>query len=225
MIAVLDHALCGADGGLFAGAVLASRAAPVGQAEDLPGVAQLDKRPERVVDRDAGGALERDRACLAGGERRVELGQRVEHPMGAAGVSFALRLRRLLGVGVRAEVIRALLTIRATRVSGKVITASAAFAQRNVREGLTRLLEAGVVNVVDIAHDRYYSVRHGDWATLFGLPAAPDLPFHSDWIPAYRALTRIVRWLEQPGLDDLSDYLRASQARTLVDELATDLSY
>jgi hypothetical protein len=140
-------------------------------------------------------------------------------------ISFAVRLRRLLGVGVRAEVIRALLTIRATRVSGKVITASAAFAQRNVREGLTQLLEAGVVNVVDIADDRYYSVRHGDWATLFGLPAAPDLPLHFDWIPAYRTLTRIVRWLEQPGLDDLSEYLRASQARTLVDELATDLSY
>ena len=140
-------------------------------------------------------------------------------------ISFALRLRRLLGVGVRAEVIRALLTIRAARVSGKVITASAAFAQRNVREGLTQLLEAGVINVVDIADDRYYSVRHGDWATLLGLPAAPSLPFHFDWIPAYRALTRIVRWLQEPGLDDLSEYLRASQARTLVDELATDLSY
>ena len=68
-------------------------------------------------------------------------------------------------------------------------------------------------------------IRHGDWATLLGLPAAPSLPFHFDWIPAYRALTRIVRWLQEPGLDDLSEYLRASQARTLVDELATDLGY
>jgi len=140
-------------------------------------------------------------------------------------ISFALRLRRLLGVGVRAEVIRALLTIRATRLSGKVITASAAFAQRNVREGLTQLMEAGVVNVVDITDDRHYSVSQGDWAKLLGLPSAPALPFHFDWIPAYRTLTRVVRWLQQPGLDDLSDYLRASQARTLVDELATDLGY
>ena len=140
-------------------------------------------------------------------------------------IAFALRLRRLLGVGVRAEVIRALLTIRAARLSGKVITASAAFAQRNVREGLTQLLEAGVISVVDIADDRYYSIGQGDWATLLGLPAAAALPFHFDWIPAYRALTSIVRWLQQPGLDDLSEYLRASQARTLVDELATDLGY
>ena len=66
---------------VFAGAVLAGRAAAVGEAEDLTGVAQLDKRTERVVDRGAGGALERDRARLAGRERRVELSQRVEHPI------------------------------------------------------------------------------------------------------------------------------------------------
>jgi hypothetical protein len=140
-------------------------------------------------------------------------------------IAFALRLRRLLGVGVRAEVIRALLTIRAARLSGKVITASAAFAQRNVREGLTQLLEAGVISVVDIADDRYYSIGQGDWATLLGLPAAPALPFHFDWIPAYRTLTSIVRWLQQPGRDELSEYLRSSQARTLIDELAADLGY
>jgi hypothetical protein len=140
-------------------------------------------------------------------------------------ISFAFRLRRLLGVGVRAEVIRALLTIRAPRLSGKIITASAAFAQRNVREGLAQLVEAGVVDIVEISDDRYYSVRHADWASLLGMPAAPDLPFHYDWIPTYRALTRIVRWLQQPGLDDLSPYLRASQARTLVDTIAADLHY
>ena len=140
-------------------------------------------------------------------------------------ISFAFRLRRLLGVGVRAEVVRTLLTIRARRLSGKVITASAAFAQRNVRDGLGQLVEAGVVDVVEISDDRFYSVRPTDWAVLLGMPAAPDLPFHFDWIPTYRALTRIARWLEQPDLDDLSAYLRASKARTLIDAIAPDLRY
>ncbi len=140
-------------------------------------------------------------------------------------ISFAFRLRRLLGVGVRAEAIRTLLTIRAARLSGKVITASAAFAQRNVREGLAQLVDAGVVDVVEISDDRYYSIRHADWASLLGMPSAPDLPLHCDWIPTYRALTRIVRWLQRPGLDDLSPYLRASQARTLVDAIAPDLQH
>jgi hypothetical protein len=140
-------------------------------------------------------------------------------------ISFAFRLRRLLGVGVRAEVVRALLTIRAPRLSGKVIGASAAFAQRNVREGLVQLQEAGVIAAVEISDDRYYSIRHSDWAALLGMDAAPDLPLHYDWIPTFRTLTRINRWLQQSGIDELSAYLRASQARTLVDELGTDLDH
>jgi hypothetical protein len=156
---------------------------------------------------------------------RLEASGKSQAPRLHDPIGFAFRLRRLLGVGVRAEVIRTLLTIRAARLSGKVITASAAFAQRNVREGLAQLVEAGVVDVVEISDDRYYSVRHTDWASLLGLSGAPDLPFHYDWIPTYRALTRIVRWLQQPGLDDLSPYLRASQARTLVDTIAADLRY
>lgn len=138
-------------------------------------------------------------------------------------ISFAFRLRRLLGVGVRAEVVRALLTIRAQRVSGRMITASAAFAQRNVREGLTHLLEAGVLDVVEISDDRQYAIHHAAWAALLGLPAAPDLPLYFDWIATYRALVAIVRWLQQPTINDLSDYLLASRARTLVEELSSDL--
>lgn len=140
-------------------------------------------------------------------------------------IAFALRLRRLLGVGARAEVIRALLTIRAPRLANKVITASAGFAQRNVREALTHLVEAGAVTRVDLADERFYKIDPTAWAAVLGLPAAPDLPLHEDWIPAYRALTAIARWLRQPGLDDLSPYMLASQARTLMNEVDADLRY
>ncbi len=140
-------------------------------------------------------------------------------------ICFALRLRRLLGVGVRAEVIRTLLTIRAPRISGRVITPSAAFAQRNVREGLTQLHEAGVITTVDVADDRHYSIHHSDWAALLGLPSAPAIPLHYDWIPALRALTQVARWLQQPGLDELTPYVRSSQARTLAAAIDADLRY
>jgi hypothetical protein len=140
-------------------------------------------------------------------------------------ISFALRLRRLLGVGVRAEVVRTLLTIRARRISGGVITASAAFAQRNVREGLAQLHDAGVTTVIEVSGDRYYTINHEDWAKLLQLGSASELPFHHDWIPGFRALTSLAHWLERPGLDDLSDYLLASQARTLVTEIEPDLRY
>jgi hypothetical protein len=140
-------------------------------------------------------------------------------------IAFAFRLRRLLGVGVRAEVMRALLTIRAPRLSGRVITASAGFAQRNVREGLVQLHEAGVVDIVHVSDDRHYSTSPSHWAVLLGLGTAPQLPFHYDWIPAYRALTAILHWLEDPALDDLSPYLLASRARTFVTDIEADLRY
>ena len=142
-----------------------------------------------------------------------------------APISFAFRLRRLLGIGVRAEVVRGLLTIRAPRVSSKVIAASAGFAQRNVREGLSQLYEAGVLTVVEVADDRHYAIHHEHWSALLLLDHPRDLPFHYDWIPAFRVLTKILRWLDQPGLDDLSEYMRASQARTLLDTIEPDLRY
>ena len=138
-------------------------------------------------------------------------------------INFAFRLRRLLGVGVRAEVIRTLLTIRAPRLSGRVIGASAGFAQRNVREGLIQLHEAGVIDVASVADERYYAIEFKDWAALLRLEAAPSLPFHYDWIPAYRALTATTRWLQQPGIDELTPFLRASHARTLIEEIGSDL--
>jgi hypothetical protein len=138
-------------------------------------------------------------------------------------IAFAFRLRRLLGVGVRAEVMRALLTIRANWLSGRIVTASAGFAQRNVREGLSQLHEAGVIDVRTVSDDRQYSRSYDDWAALLRLGDPRELPLHFDWIPAYRALTRILRFLQSPGLETLSPYLRASQARTLIDEIDADL--
>jgi hypothetical protein len=142
-----------------------------------------------------------------------------------APIAFACRLRRLLGVGVRAEIVRVLLTIRAPRVSSKVIAASAGFARRNVNEGLSQLHDAGVLAVVEVADDRHYAIRHEHWSALLLLDHPADLPFHYDWIPAVRTLTTILRWLDQPGLDGLSEYMRASQARTVLDTIAADLRY
>ena len=140
-------------------------------------------------------------------------------------IAFALRLRRMLGVGARAEVVRALLTIRAPRLSSKVITASAGFAQRNVREALTALLEAGVVTRIGVADERFYKIDQNAWATVLGMSGAPELPFHEDWIPAFRALAAIARWVQDPDLEDLSPYMRASRARTLMGEVEHHLRF
>jgi len=142
----------------------------------------------------------------------------------AAPINLAFRLRRLLGIGVRAEVVRALVTLRLPRVSGHVLTRDAGFAARNVREGLAQLRDAGVVDSVTLADERHYTTSPDRWAALLGCPA-DELPDHEDWIALLRSLVAISRWLRTPGLDDLSDYLRASQARSLIESVESDLRY
>lgn len=154
----------------------------------------------------------------------LEASGKSQPPVLADPIAFAFRLRRLLGVGVRAEVVRTLLTVRAPRISGRAISASAGFAQRNVREGLAQLHEAGVVTFVSIGDDRHYTAKADRWAALLGIEPS-DLPQHCDWIPTLRALTAIARWLQRPGVDELSDYLRASEARTLMTDIDSDLRY
>lgn len=138
-------------------------------------------------------------------------------------IAFVLRLRRIFGLGVRAEVMRVLLTVRAPSVPGRLLAEDAGFAGRNVREALQHLEDAGVVRVVKRRDERYYSVDVAGWAIALGIDGARSMPFHFDWVPVFRVLTRFVRWLRQPGLDDLSPYLRASGARTLIAEVAADL--
>ena len=73
------QALGDRDDGPFAAAVIAGRAGPVGEQQDLTGLTQHLKLPSASSIGCAGGLFERDRARFAGGERRVELRQRLKH--------------------------------------------------------------------------------------------------------------------------------------------------
>jgi hypothetical protein len=81
------------------------------------------------------------------------------------------------------------------------------------------------VGRIDLADDRFYEIDHAHWSALLDLDDAPSLPFHEDWIPAYRTFTRLARWLQRNDLNDLSPYLLASQARTLRTSLEPDVAF
>lgn len=140
-----------------------------------------------------------------------------------APVNLAFRLRQLLGVGVRSELVRTLLTIDAPRVSAGVITNATAFTKRNVQETLTALHLAGVVTIVSAGSDRRYALDRERWAGLLGLD--PDgLPAHRDWPQLSLAVRRTLRWIE--GVDPAStDYLVGSGARALLATVSDDLRY
>ncbi len=139
-----------------------------------------------------------------------------------APINFAFRLRQLLGVGARAEVMRTLLCSEEPRLSAQVIANGAGYSKRNVQEALISLHQAGVIDVVALGNHRRYGAPRGRWAELLGLD---ELPGHRDWPQLLHALRRIVRWLTDPRAEGLSDYMRASQARVLMDELMPELRY
>lgn len=154
----------------------------------------------------------------------AEPGLKSRPPNLRAPIGLAFRLRQLLGIGVRSEVIRTLLTIDAPWTSASVLAASAAFSKRNVQETLTELHLAGVVSIASAGTDRGYALDREDWMTLLHLDRQA-MPLHRDWPQLLGALRTVLRGLRSIGNDELSDYLTASRTRELLGDVADGLRH
>jgi hypothetical protein len=145
-------------------------------------------------------------------------------PNPTAPINLAFRLREILGVGIRAEVVRVLLTIEAPWINAQTLARATGYAKRNVHDALAGLSTAGVVSALTVAAEHRYTADRPAWAALLG--CEPDeLPSHRDWPQLLGALRRILRWSEQPELVGMSDYLRASSARDLIGAIRPDLAF
>jgi uncharacterized protein YegP (UPF0339 family) len=138
-----------------------------------------------------------------------------------APINLAFRLRQLLGVGARAEIVRYLLTVENQTASAHAVTRAAGFAARNVREALLALHAAGVVALGGSGCEQRYSVDRERWMRLLEIDPG-ELPTQRDWPQLLRGVVRVLRWLTGEGRDDLSDYLLGSKALTLLDESRED---
>ncbi len=169
---------------------------------------------------------EPDEAFLAHGllRARIEPRGNSQPPDTSLPVNFGFRLRHLLGVGARAEVTRVLLGIDAPRVSVQVVAESAGYAKRNVHKALASLVAARVVDVVTLGNEHRFSAPRERWAALLEMPSS-ELPSHRNWPAVLLAMRRLSRWLADPGTEELSDYMRASAARQLVEEIAPWLQF
>lgn len=155
---------------------------------------------------------------------RLEPSGKSQRPDLSEPIAFALRLRRLLGMGVRAELVRTLLTVEAPRVSAGVLNASAGFTRQNVRESLQQLSEADVLRTTRLGSDQFFALRRDDWAQLLGL-SERGLPLHRDWIQTLGPLRLILRWLARSDVGELTDYMRASESRQLMDGLEQEIRF
>jgi len=145
-------------------------------------------------------------------------------PDSSAPINLAFRLRQILGVGIRAEVIRILLTTQAPWVNAQTLARSTSYAKRNVHDALAGLSSAGVVSAFAVGSEQRYAADRPAWAALLG-SAPGELPGHLDWPQLLAALRRVLRWSEQPDLATTSDYLRASRARDVLDTISGDLAF
>ena len=138
------------------------------------------------------------------------------HPPLASAMSFAFRMRQLFGVGSRSEVVRYLLTATPD-VPAQDVAQAVAYAKRNVNETLAALVASGVVGTFLVGNERRYHLNRGPWGELLGLsPGA--WPTYRDWPRLFFLARRLVRWLSDDRLEELSPYLMASEARALADE-------
>lgn len=160
---------------------------------------------------------EPDPAFAAAGLVRPEVAPsgKSETPYMRAPINFAFRLRQLLGVNARAEVVRYLLATAPADADAAGITRSTGFASRNVRQALASLQDAGVVSR---RGKRRVSIDPDGWTRL--LRIEPDeLPTYRAWPQLLGALRRVARWLRRPELDGLSDYMLGSETRDLLEDV------
>jgi hypothetical protein len=157
---------------------------------------------------------------LAKGWREPE--RRSSPPDLAAPINLALRLRSLLGVGARAEVVRVLLTADAPWMSVQALAASTGYAKRNVQEAAASLRAAGAAGSSTIGNEQRFELPRGRWLELLDLPRAP---LHVDWPQLFRALRVLLRWLREHDREELSEYMLASEARRVLEVVAEDLRF
>jgi hypothetical protein len=138
-------------------------------------------------------------------------------------INFAFRMRHLFGLGSRAEVVRYLITFSETAVPAQSIAEAAGYAKRNVNETLAALVASRTVTTFEVGNERRYLLNRALWDQLLELQPGAR-PTYRDWPRLLSALRRLNRWLEDSKLDQLSSYMLASEARTLMDELGSGLA-
>lgn len=168
---------------------------------------------------------EPDDAFLAAGllKPTTEPSKKSRPPDPDTPINFAFRMRHLFGLGSRAEIVRYLVTAPVTDASALGVADAAAYAKRNVNETLTSLVASRVVTVYEQGNERRYYLDRAMWGQFLRFQPN-DWPTYRDWPRLLGGLRQLFRWLQDPALDDLTPYMLASNARTLMEQLEPNLA-
>lgn len=137
-------------------------------------------------------------------------------------INLSFRLRLLLGVSSRAEILRYLLTTEDKESSTSEIAHASGFGKRIINEALPELVESGVIEGRREGRELAYRLDTARWAAFLEL-STRSLPKYVDWIRLLSVLWEMVRWFDEDSTTERSEYLRASEARRLVQRIQADL--
>jgi hypothetical protein len=139
-------------------------------------------------------------------------------------INLSLRMRAIIGVGIRAELLRIMLTIRAGLITAAPLARTSTYAKRNVHDTLGALAQARVIDAALVGGEFRYTIDPRRWAPLLGT-GAEDLPGHVEWGTIFGILRIVLRWARAPATSEASEYMQSSQARQLLETLAPQFAY
>jgi hypothetical protein len=139
-------------------------------------------------------------------------------------INLAFRLRAILGVSIRAEVVRVLLCTGAPQVTASALARSSIYAKRNVHDALTGLVDAGVVSAFTVGGEQRYTIDKPAWGALLGV-ASGEMPRHKEWPQLLSVLRTILRWSRRDDAATASEYMQASAARQLLEAVRPELAF
>lgn len=154
---------------------------------------------------------------------QLEPSHKSRPPVRSAPINFSFRLRDLFGVSARAEIVRVLLLLDGMEHRIREIVHAAGYSRQNVYEASNALVSAGVVSMRKTGpRDRSYALDQDRWTALLGVEVH-DLPYFVEWPRLLDVLWKLLTWLESLHTKELSDYMRASEARQFVADHEIDL--
>jgi len=127
--------------------------------------------------------------------------------------SALLRLRALLGVSARAEILLYLFTHKTSHPSG--IAREVGFSQKTVQDALVDMTASGIVHVAKLeGRMKSYFVLEKDRAPFLYMPE--HAPRWVTWAPLFRSLEDLWLGLSNLRPEDMDPLLLSSQLRKLM---------
>jgi hypothetical protein len=144
-------------------------------------------------------------------------------PNPALPVNLSFRLRHLFGPGGRSEAMRVLLTYSAGPLDAARIADEAGFAKRNISDVLTSLAASGAIKATWAGNERHFMAYHQRWEALLNPDKPLKMPSFVSWVHLLPAALKIIIWLDERADTSESEYIIASQARRLMNDITSDL--